>query len=76
MVISRLYCAGVMFSVRLKAVCLIGAVFPITGQIHVLGAEGFQRTVIRQGNGLLQIERYPLLGKSGKGSQTEQKYKT
>ena len=59
-----------------KAVCLIGAVFPITGQIHVLGAEGFQRTVIRQGNGLLQIERYPLLGKSGKGSQTEQKYKT
>ncbi len=28
--------------------------------------EGFQRTVIRQGNGLLQVERYPLLGKSGR----------
>ena len=34
---------------------LIGAVFPITGQIHVLGAEGFQRTVIRQGNGQMCI---------------------
>ena len=58
-----------------KAVCLIGAVFPITGQIHVLGTESFQRAVVCQGNGLLQIKRNPLLGKSGRHSEDKTRYK-
>ena len=54
-----------------QTVGLVGTVFPISGQVHVLVSESGQGTVIGQFDGALQIEFDWLLRFTDEGNQTQ-----